>query len=647
MSIRSTTGCYACKTRRKKCDETKPKCMKSRMECEYEYLPSTGRSTKKRTKPAPRPASEQARRLEKQEAKSTIISEIAQVSETLNACATPFGYPQTSLEILLPLDTDWGAVHHPLAATHSLEPLSSCAAPLSVVSRRFAATPTVKLTPGQASLFNALFSLGEANSLRESNSLSASVPPHSPPRFEPSYHTPQSHELNYYPQYASSSSARLDESKTFEDDNDLEGVQEIFYRTPLGLDRMVDSNSLPFVLQSCTFLFILRTGELLTEPLSVAQWLPLTLFDPLKIIHTARDVIINQFSQSPTLRSRLILISELIVMLAKSWSLDGRGMGMLQLLRGEIWQNITEYQPRRYPVSGEEERQRACTTLDNLMELMSIQMTAAPLSVILRLLQSAAPVFLSACPPPHPPYLPKILLEPGLNLRHFAAVDIAISVTTGRPLLCRYNIPWSLELCDEFMKKRENHGLQWLVGIPDQFIMLFAYMNGLKEDAETLGTPINPRIIAQIEEDMKKISILPCDSRDPSLALGRMVVQECWREVVFIYLYMALCEAHALDSRVAKAQKGFIKLMNGIKPGRNPDAFLTIPTLIAGVATTKPSHRQTIRSRILGLPHCNIPNTAGNDSLLILEDVWARTELEGRVARWGDLREACRRITGV
>ena len=113
-----------------------------------------------------------------------------------------------------------------------------------------------------------------------------------------------------------------------------------------------------------------------------------------------------------------------------------------------------------------------------------------------------------------------------------------------------------------------------------------------------------------------------------------------------------------------KAQKGFMKLVNGVRPGRNPDAFLVIPMLIvsfideyaytmlisfkqAGVATTKPSHRQVIRSRILGLPNCANPNTVGNDSLLILEGVWAWTEMEGRVARWPDLREACRRITGI
>ncbi|KDN40392.1 hypothetical protein RSAG8_08155, partial [Rhizoctonia solani AG-8 WAC10335] len=263
---------------------------------------------------------------------------------------------------------------------------------------------------------------------------------------------------------------------------------------------------------------------------------------------------------------------------------------MLQLLRGEISQNVTGYQAQGWPVS-EEERQRASAALDNILELIGIQLATTPLSTTLRLLQSAAPVFLSACSPVHPPHLSDILLEPGINLRHFAAADVATSITTGRPLLCRYHVPWSLELCNEFIKKRENQGLQWLLGIPDEFIMLFGYINGLKEEAEAVGACLNPRIIEQIEADMKSITILPCEGRDPSLAIGRMVVQESWREAVFIYLYMALCGAHALDPRVEKAQKGFMKLVNGIRPGRNPDAFLVVPMLIAWQPPNSPTDK--------------------------------------------------------
>jgi hypothetical protein len=63
-------------------------------------------------------------------------------------------------------------------------------------------------------------------------------------------------------------------------------------------------------------------------------------------------------------------------------------------------------------------------------------------------------------------------------------------------------------------------------------------MSNIRENAIATKTEVDTTIIQQIEEDIKNAIIAPCDSRDPSLGIGRMVVQECWREVVFIFLYM-------------------------------------------------------------------------------------------------------------
>ncbi|ELU36591.1 hypothetical protein AG1IA_09379 [Rhizoctonia solani AG-1 IA] len=211
-----------------------------------------------------------------------------------------------------------------------------------------------------------------------------------------------------------------------------------------------------------------------------------------------------------------------------------------------------------------------------------MQAASGPLSEILCLIQLAAPVFLKACPSPYP-HMSEILLEVNVNLGHFVVVDVASSITTGRPLQCRlvaYNVPWSLEYCDEFIRKREDRGSQWLLGIPDQFLMLLAYMNNLREDAITANTVIDPAMIERIGDDIRAINMLPCESREPTLAILRTVVQECWRQVVLIYLYMALGRTDALDSRVKKAHKSFMKLVNGTKPGRNLDALLMLPATI-------------------------------------------------------------------
>ncbi|ELU36051.1 hypothetical protein AG1IA_09919 [Rhizoctonia solani AG-1 IA] len=54
---------------------------------------------------------------------------------------------------------------------------------------------------------------------------------------------------------------------------------------------------------------------------------------------------------------------------------------------------------------------------------------------------------------------------------------------------------------------------------------------------------------------------------------------------------------------------------------------------------------RSICSQILQLPDCAQPNTAGSNLFWTVQDVWARTSLEGRAAQWDDFRDACRRIT--
>jgi hypothetical protein len=95
------------------------------------------------------------------------------------------------------------------------------------------ANPT-HMTSGQASLFHALFSLGESQTASPNPSNStAQTPPSSHGSTWPSPDTEQD-----------------EESSVTSEESDPEGVREIVCRTPT-LDRNVPANSLPFILQSC------------------------------------------------------------------------------------------------------------------------------------------------------------------------------------------------------------------------------------------------------------------------------------------------------------------------------------------------------------------------------------------------------------
>ncbi|CAE6506056.1 unnamed protein product, partial [Rhizoctonia solani] len=181
------------------------------------------------------------------------------------------------------------------------------------------------------------------------------------------------------------------------------------------------------------------------------------------------------------------------------------------------------------------------------------------------------------------------------------------------------------------------YSLEWLHGFPGQFILLFAWINSL---CETRGPSNISGLVSWIENQLPRIRLAVCESGDPMLRIGVMVVQECWRFAVLIYLHMALCKADARDPRVTRAQSGFMRVIRGVKPGRNPDAHLVSSIIVAGVATIKERDRNTIRQRMFSLRECVEPGTTGNDVVRMLEELWARTEAEGRAAIWSDLRIA-------
>ncbi|QRW20818.1 sodium/potassium-transporting ATPase subunit alpha [Rhizoctonia solani] len=455
-----------------------------------------------------------------------------------------------------------------------------------------------------------------------------------------------------------------------------------------------------------------------TNPLHYSTGWLMGLFDPLKVVHNAKQLVLHQFFFSAASRSRVLLIARLMNTLANQQALDEQGLTILGLLRDSVFKNIIGCS-LQYPISGETRRQ-ARVSLSNIHELVGIQLQPPP-QLDDQPSHNCNSSILSRLSAPSSSSFVRYYLDPSLDLRHFAAADI---------ILVRHSLVSRT--------------------LRDQFILVLAYMNGLREDARiqasgdlrgqgfktrtvpgrrpekklaqieqplvgsssatlqsTSGSPsynildldllelpllpladvpllldTSPYVIGatpfvqpasagllarpnmlfhnpsqrrstlhleeddseqsdvegvksiiyatphlndivdnssfnlfyrtKLEGDLRRIRILPGQSKDPALMIIRIVVQECWR-CVYIYFYMALCGAHAEDPRVQHSLKRYMRLVNGIRPGRNPDVFLFTPMVIAGVSAIKAKHRHTLTSRTLGLPEHSKPGTTGND----------------------------------
>ncbi|KAG8709863.1 hypothetical protein FRC11_005145 [Ceratobasidium sp. 423] len=468
------------------------------------------------------------------------------------------------------------------------------------------------LTPGQASLFQALFSLSDSTS--DPGPATSTTLIGYPPSSLSSW---------------SSHSVHVDVGREDDGDED-ESVKQIIYGT-MRLDMNAEGNALPYVLES------------------YAAWITRTAFEPKKAAPGARDFILKQFGDSEDSRWTVTTLARVVRTLAES-STWGAGLDSLKnmsylpavrALRERVHQRVDEILSYSGPV-GEHELSNALKVVGNVMEITSIYYTTASLLDALDFMRTAAPLFRYLCPdPPEKPIqLQALLLQPIISLRHYAIVDIFSCIPVERNMLFYYDTTYDASLSQPVIPLSGEAGLQWLHGIPSVIVIVFARVNTMRDQGYA-----NSRAVAEIESMLRNFVAIPCVSSDPFLTVSRIMVQECWRQVAFIYLYMGGCHLNADDEKVKKALSRFMKLLEGTKPGHTPDAFLMMNCLIGGLAARNNCDREVIRHRMLNSERFKYPGAQGNIAVMLLEYIWLRTDGERRPAVWDDLQVATRQAT--
>ncbi|KAH7345531.1 hypothetical protein B0J17DRAFT_42574 [Rhizoctonia solani] len=264
--------------------------------------------------------------------------------------------------------------------------------------------------------------------------------------------------------------------------------------------------------------------------------------------------------------------------------------------------------------------------------------------------QEAAPIFRRLCPePPGAPInLSSLLNHPLGCLRHYGGMSAISSIFGDTPTLFRFEVAIPGSQPDASSSSlptiQEDGIIQWLFGIPNQIMLLFAKMKELQQD----GLASNEEeTVELLEHAIREVPPFNGSSSDRFLVVIRSVVQECWRQAAFVYLYMAVCGDSSDTPRVKDAFKRFIRLLNGTKPGRLPDEFLTSPLVLIAPAAQQRRDREVIRQRAVVL-HRRGRTFPPNDSLLcIIEDYWARADAERRPVVWSDVGVSRRHVLGA
>ncbi|KEP45603.1 hypothetical protein V565_256500 [Rhizoctonia solani 123E] len=127
-------------------------------------------------------------------------------------------------------------------------------------------------------------------------------------------------------------------------------------------------------------------------------------------------------------------------------------------------------------------------------------------------------------------------------------------------------------LFDTSFRTDDRPWLRLLYGVPHRLMGIVALL-------EDHGSCIDRAVGKGLEEIRSKRAIVTAGA-DPSLGMGRIMVQESWRLAAPIYLFMVLCGADLKDARVTKVHAKLMKLYTGVEARRIPDLFLVLPMLI-------------------------------------------------------------------
>ncbi|CAE6443244.1 unnamed protein product [Rhizoctonia solani] len=639
VPARSMTGCLACKNKRKKCDEAKPHCLRCQqadIQCPgYIYVMNSSKpTTKLRTLPAPRTLVNRFIATTHPDYPSQSLQELGpQLQGQLSTYYEPVAVevPNNELDTSVVPDTrtpsedidmsnPWvflssfsGSLQCPSIDLNNLlgrEPKTMNLEPVITLPSIGSARA---MTSGQASFLESLFSLENP---------SDSIP------------TPQPLHHNIAPPFDSSMSpvsswplpgTKAGNEDTVSDDEDWEDVVSTICRVPI-LDKMAEGNALPYVLQG------------------YATWVRRMAFEPLKMVRIARDFVFGQFAGGEESRWLITLLADIGSRVANLEITDGKYDSVLSMLQLAVRRRLNTANSITSP-----SRPELAKVLDTALETMSINFFVSPLSDVVVLREEAAPIFRRLCPEPSNTSidLAPLLVHPLVCLRHYAHIDILFSVIMDMPALFRYNATLSdgqtTSSYESVLNISSESGLQWLHGIPDPFVLLFAKLKLIRED----GLKPSSKMVESFEQEIRELQPFKGSSSDSALVIMRFVVQECWRQVAYTYLYMAICGDSANTLRVKEALKSFLKILQGVKPGRFPDDFLVMNLILISPAARRQRDREILRQRIKGIYLRGRTFRANENSLYIIEDYWARANNEKREVMWSDVAVSRKRIMGI
>ncbi|KAJ1301117.1 hypothetical protein OPQ81_003530 [Rhizoctonia solani] len=225
---------------------------------------------------------------------------------------------------------------------------------------------------------------------------------------------------------------------------------------------------------------------------------------------------------------------------------------------------------------------------------------------------------------------PRTLGVPEQELNLFILYDAATAFALGVPHLVEYDYDGE---CDP-----TSHGHQCAHGAPIPLVEIISQVNSWRTGSKTVldnWRALESRALAW------RALPLPIEDDDASVNAGRLAVQESWRYVTLVYIYMGMCGCSSHDPRVQAAIAQIVRLEESVTD-ISISMHMLMHYVVVGLGARYEQQRSFIRERLLSFKGRRVWLFRGSEFSLVLDHLWNGVGAGGAPVTWDDyVRSRC------
>ncbi|CAE7189751.1 unnamed protein product [Rhizoctonia solani] len=214
--------------------------------------------------------------------------------------------------------------------------------------------------------------------------------------------------------------------------------------------------------------------------------------------------------------------------------------------------------------------------------------------------------------------------SPQNELKRFILYDAITALVLGVPPLVEYEYDGE---CDP-----ESHGFQWVHGVPVTLVEIISQVNSWRTGSRAAPLDgwrtLERRVLAWQPRSLVM-------GGNPAGNVASLAVQEGWRHVALIYIYMGMCGVSSHDSRVQTSITQIIQLGESVTD-LSIRMHMLMHYIVAGLGAQYEHHRSLIRDKLLSHKGRRVWLFRGSELSQVLDHLWHGMGAGGAPVTWND-----------